>query len=456
MPQTYNENIEMSVLSCLFKNGSLFSVVEDFLEKRSFGWQPFGIIFQSIKEVNSNNILPDVMTIYTDLDKKGMIDTIKIMSNGLQGKAALEYIANFDVNPDNIESYARQVQELYATRQLMALLDKEKQAIEGGSSPIEILSHLDLETGKIAAYVGAQSKNIKSAKDVGHESVEQFQEAAHGNDLYISTGINAWDDFTNGLYPGRLYIVAAASNDGKSSLIQNIVYNISVERKIKSFLLTLEASSVEVYNKIIQRMTGISSMIIEKGHLKDAELEKYTEAVGKIANSEIIFDDSPELILPLLRTKIRKAVANGARVILIDQLEQILIGFGGEVQAEYVRINYIAYRIKAFAREMQVPIILVHQMNRSADSGQNRGKNVDPQIQDLSQAGERPADSVLIIRHKKEGQKILETYFHWVKNRQGKKGRRRVEFDGEHVLFRDLEGFSEFPDYAQEEITYFD
>ena len=250
MPQTYNENVELSSLACLLKNGSLFSIVEDLLEKKSYAYKPFGIIFQSIKDIISNDVYPDTVTVCTDLDRKGLLEFIHIPSNNKNGKEAIEFISSMDVKVDNLESYARQIQELYATRQLSALFDKGKAEIEEGKSPIEILSQLNFETGKISTYVGGQSKNIRTARDVGSQSLEEFEEASNGNSLYISTGISAWDDFVNGLFPGRLYIVAAASNDGKSSLVQNILHNVSIDNKIKSFLLTLEASSVEVYNKM--------------------------------------------------------------------------------------------------------------------------------------------------------------------------------------------------------------
>ena len=129
----------------------------------------------------------------------------------------------------------------------------------------------------------------------------------------------------------------------------------------------------------------------------------------------------------------------------------MLIGAGGDNQPEYIRINYIAYRVKAYAREMNVPIILIHQMNRSADSGQNRGKFVEVGLSDLAQAGEKPCDAVLMIRHKKANQKIIETYFIWAKNRQGKKGIRQVEFQGERLLFKDIPGKSEYPTYDADE-----
>jgi replicative DNA helicase len=345
---------------------------------------------------------------------------------------------------------------MYADRKLIALADDIKRWIESRDrlTPSEILAKVDFETGKIATFTGAKSNALKNARDVAKESYEQFEKTANGENVYIPSGIDAIDDFTNGFFRGRLYMFSAASNDGKSSLALDIVNNLAVDNGRKVFLLTLESSAQEIHNKLIQIRTGIPSLRIEKASIRDEEQEKFRKAYKDISDAPIIYDDSSELILPILRTKIRKAVADGAELVIIDQLEQLLIGGGGDTQAEHIRINYIAYRVKAYAREMNVPIILIHQMNRSADSGQNRGKFVDVTLADLAQAGEKPCDAVLMIRHKKMNQKIIESYFIWVKNRQGKKGQRQVEFVGERLLFKDIEGKSEFKphDGMQEEL----
>ena len=451
MPQTFDPDIEALVLACLLKNVGSCEQIRDTVASKSFNWRPYGSIYKVIADLTNNDYLPDKAIIAHELDNRGVLEGLRTPDGAVTGRAVLDWLEDKDADVNRLETYARELQDMYATRQLIALLDKEKAAIESGSAPIDVLSRIDVETGKIAVSVGAQNKNLRSAKDVGSEVYEQFEEARKGRDLYIGTGIDAWDHFTNGLYPGRLYVVAAASNDGKSSLVQNILHNVSVERGVKAMLLSLESSSEEVYNKLIQRMTGISAMRLERASLKADEVDKYTAAVKRLANAPIIFDDSPELILPILRTKIRKAVADGAKLVIIDQLEQILVGGGGDTQAEHIRLNYIAYRIKAYAREMNVPIILVHQMNRAADTGQNRGKNVSPQLQDLAQAGEKPADAVVMIRHKRtEHGEVSATFFYWVKNRQGIKGVVQVEFDGERVLFKDMDGNSEFmpPDLA--------
>lgn len=437
MPATFNENIELSVLSCLFKDGSLFPVVEDILTRKMFGHIPFGTIFQSISDVVSNDLYPDVATVYTDLDRKGISDHVHIPSNGLRGKEALKFISDMDVNKENIEGYAYQISELYASRLLLALSDDVRTLIENGATPLDVLSTIDLQTGKISVHVGSQSKNIRTSMDVAKKSVEQFQEAVNGKDLYVPTLLKAWDDFTNGLFPGRTYMVAASSNDGKTSLVLDILNNLAVKSNVKTMMATFESGAEEIHNKLIQINTGISPLNIEKGKLTPSEESSFAEATEKIARAPIIYEDSSGLSIALLRTKVRKAVADGAKAIIIDQLEQLYISTNDN-QPEYLKLNYMSYRVKAIARENNVPIILVHQTNRSADSGLNRGKNVDPQIQDIAQSGEKACDAIVIIRHKKEGQEVKESFLHWVKNRQGMKGKRKVKFEGNKILFRDL------------------
>lgn len=449
MAQTYNENIELCVLACIFKDGSLFPIVEDILERKAFGWRPFGIVFQSIKDIVDSDLFPDVETVATDLERKGFLEGISIASNGIKGKNALYHMKGMDVSVLTIESYAFQVQELYALRQLNELHEYIQSSVESGKKrPIEILSEIDLKTGKIAAFVGAQSKNTRNAKDVAQSSVEQFEQASNGKSRYISTYLSAWDDYTNGLYPQRLYMIAARTNEGKSALVQNLIKNISIDNKIKIKLFSLEMSAEEINNRLVQTITGISPLSIETGRLKDSELEPYKEAIKRISESPIVYDDSSELNLALLRTKIRKAVADGAKVILIDQLEQLSISGSGDSQPEYIKINYITYRLKAFSREMDVPVVIVHQMNRGIESGENRNREIDPQTSDLAQAGEKACDAILMIRNKKG-----DAWFHWTKNRQGRTGKRQVRWDGSHILFTDIAGMSEFPsDYSQDEL----
>lgn len=456
MAQNYNENLELLVVSSIVKNAVVvFPIIGDILETESFGWKPFQILYKNIKRVVENDLIPDYVTILVELERTGDLEKIMIQSNGKRGKEALEYMLTVDVDIEKIESYALQVQDMYGSRKLIALNDKIKKALEEGKRPIDVLGMIDIETGKISAFVGFKSNSLRVSNDVASVALDKYKKALGGEVSYILTGIDAWDDFTNGLSPQRLYMIAAASNDGKSALADNIMYNISVapkrkEDRKKVLIVTLEMSAEERFNRLIQIETGISPLRIERADLTQEETQLYATAWKNISDGNIVYDDSSELSLPLLRTKLRKFKADGGQLAIIDQLEQLQIGGGADTQPDYIRFNYMTYRLKAFARELDLPIIIIHQMNRSADGGLNRGKNVDPQIQDLAQAGEKACDAIVIIRHVREAQEIKESSFYWVKHRQGRRGRMEVEFKGTHVKFKNKEGSSQFAPFALE------
>jgi replicative DNA helicase len=458
----YNETVEVAPISALLKNPSLYPVVEDILSKGTFGWTSFGTIYDAIKRLNNSDIMPTVYTLLADLDERGELSGIKLPSSTLTGGDAIKHIAELkEIDENQIESYALYAQRVQSQRELIRSYSRAIDCLKRGEDPSSVMAQQDVDNGKISVRLGTKSSSLQDAKTVAGQVISRYKDTVNGVVTFLKTGIKAWDEFTNGLYNGRLYIVSAVSNDGKSSLVQNILYNVCVENPIKGVatekgvLISMEASAVDVYHKLIQRITGISALRIESGNLSEDEERIMADAIREIGNSKIVFDDSSELILPLLRTKLRKAKENGAKFAIIDQLEQILLGGAGDSQPEYIKLNFITYRIKAFARELDMPIVLVHQMNRGIDSGERRGKNVDPQIQDLAQAGEKAADAILMIRHKKSGQEILQSFFWWVKNRQGKKGFQEVEFIGKRVLFRDIPIEKEnenLPDFLQNEL----
>lgn len=455
MPANYNENIELLEISCLLNDGSLFPVVEDVLTgKECFGWLPFGIIFESVKELVENDYYPDVPTVASHLDRKGLLDAICIPSKpDLRGIDSLEYIKGLNADQSQVENYAYVIQEFHATRQLKSLFNSLSSELDKGTRPVELLSKLDFESGKIATFIGAKSTNVRESSDVVDSAIQTFEDAAKGEDKYILTGISAWDDFVGGMYPSRLYMVTAYTNDGKSALVQDILSNVSVDgvryvdiagnetvKRHDGAIFTLEMSSEEIVWRLVQIQTGIPPLRVEKAQLYEHEKKPFEDAMKSIRAAKILYDDSPELSLPLLRTRIRKAVAAGAKYIIIDQLEQIMVGSsGGNNQAEHIRLNFISYRLKAFSKEMQVPIIVVHQKNRSGEGeDQNKYDPTSVKLSQVSQAGEKACDAVLMITHKKDGQVPVESYFNWVKHRQGKKGYRQVKFTGDRIKFTDL------------------
>ena len=153
MTNTYNESIEAHVLSCLLKDASLFPLVEDILDEKSFGWPAFGIIYKSIKDLVNADLYPDRILIQTDLERKNLLNGISVMSAGVKGEDVLRWLESLDSDSGNIESYAFQVVEMKGIRQIIALADKMKTLASEGKRPFDILSTMDSESGKIAAPI---------------------------------------------------------------------------------------------------------------------------------------------------------------------------------------------------------------------------------------------------------------------------------------------------------------
>ena len=465
MMMAYNENVDIAPITCLIKNPSLYPVVEDILSKKTFGHPSFGMLFQAIKDLNNRDTLADKFTLIVELELLGQLDSVIIPSSGIRGRDAIDYIANLpDVEESMIETYAYKSSRVKASRDLVYTYQKALRKLEeGGDSVVEsVLSQVDIDTGNVAMMVGHKANSLKDSSTVATQVIDEYKASVSGDVPFIRTGIKAWDSFTNGIAKERLYIVSAVSNDGKSSLVQNVMYNISVKNPDglplhKGCLISLEASAQDVMRKMIQRITGISTLKIEAGDLSTEQESEMAKAIKVLGNSPLVFEDSSSLLLPLVRTKIRQAVNSGAEYIVIDQLEQISLGGAGDFQPEHIKLNFISYRIKEYAREMKVPIILVHQMNKGIDSGERRGKDVDPQMHDLAQAGQKAADAILMIRHKKVKEVPTNSYFWWVKNRQGKKGFMEVKFTGARILFEDMEQEQEeLPEFLQNEFNEFE
>ena len=183
--------------------------------------------------------------------------------------------------------------------------------------------------------------------------------------------------------------------------------------------------------RLVCQLTGIPYKNVYLGKMNTEEWAIYKEAMERISSSKMYFDDGFAMTVPEIRSKIRKLMEKDITLIVIDQLEQVK---GYEGQPTYIRYDNIAYDIKDFTKEFSVPIILNHQLNRGITD--RKLKNPEPQLSDLNQAGEKPADQVWAIVHNKDERgKILQSKIKLLKNRNGAQIEFPVIFVGERMLF---------------------
>jgi replicative DNA helicase len=434
----YNSEIEEAVIACVLKDGTTFSYLNDICEYTDFYWKPYSWLWQSFLSLVERGQAIDSLTVQDELQRKDWQENFVTATGGLRGSEALNKIKSIEINVENAESYAMQVKDDSGKRQVKEKISRASEQLSSGNTSIEVLTYLENELGRISAFSGAKSNMIAHTDDVLKIAMESTEVASKGNRKYIETGLKDLDHKIGGFFNGQLITVAGRTGEGKSSLLLTLAMNIACENrwKKKVGIFSLEMSNEEYMQRMISYYSGISSLKLKKGEIKEEEYKSYYDAIEQIKKGEIMMDDTPHLPIPLLRTKLRKMKESGVQIIFIDQLD--LLDYGSSVDAEYIRVNRLSYKLKKLAREIDLPIVVAQQMSRSIENSA-RAKDNDPKSSDLSQAGESAPSMIIMIRHKKEQNVIKSSRLYIVKNRDGGTGYIDVKFVGERTKFMDIE-----------------
>lgn len=450
MTVSYDENIEISVLASVVQRNENFSVIEDIVEDKVFWWRPFGYCWKAFVNLHNEELSIDKISLLNEMKRNNWLDSFAISSVGMVGEPAIDFLFDFKINMDNAETYAYSLLEAYGARKSIEALDNAKQAILKGSRVSDAWVNLDIESGKITSMVGAKANTISTAFDAVQESLIETQKAMEGLGVITPTGLRYIDYFTGGLARKRVYMISGGTGDGKSSMLSSIINQMTVENKKKHKMgwISLEMDKRECINRIISNQTGISALRLDMGKITAEEFKEYQKWLNVIKDAPILIDDSSELTFPMLKTKMRKMAEAGVISIGIDQLELMTFPPAMMSMPEHTRFNWGSYKIKAYAKELDINALILHQISRDINKGQNRGKDVKPVVQDIASGGDRGVDAVFIIRH---NQDRTESYNNCVKNRQGIAGKRvAMNYIGERMRFEDAK--ESFPEGFEEQV----
>lgn len=255
----------------------------------------------------------------------------------------------------------------------------------------------------------------------------------------LPTGFRDLDRMLSGLHPSNLLIVAARPGMGKSSLALNIAQNAAINHDAPIALFTLEMSREEVVNRMLCAAGRIDSQRLRSGQLTESDFTKLSNAASVLYKKPIFVDDSPGLTVTEIRAKCRRMRRRpGLGLVVIDYL-QLMQGSGQENRQQ--EIAAISRSLKNLARELDVPVIALSQLNRSMEQREDKR----PRLSDLRESGslEQDADVVMFIyRHEyyhpeaQETKGIAEVAI--AKHRQGATGRIDMTFLPEFTLFSDM------------------
>ncbi|MCK5857595.1 MAG: replicative DNA helicase [Bacteroidales bacterium] len=383
-------DLEEAVLGAMMLEQQAVNKVIDILKPDMFYKEAHQYIFKAIFKLFEESEPVDILTVNQRLKKEGELEIVG-------GAYYIMQLTNRIASGANAEFHARIIQQKYIQRELIRISsDIIKDAFEETTDVLELLDKAEKNLFTVAE--NNLRKSAMNMADVVKEAIKNIEEAAkqEGNISGIATGFHHLDNLTSGWQPADLIILAARPGMGKTAFVLSLARNVAVDYKKSVALFSLEMSSVQLVTRLISSESEISADKLKKGNLTDKEWVDLNKSIGSLNDAKIFIDDTPALSIFELRAKSRRLKSKeNIEVIIIDYLQLMTAGSDKAGNREQ-EISMISRGLKALAKELELPIITLSQLNRSVET---RGGDKKPQLSDLRESGaiEQDADMVCFL-----------------------------------------------------------
>lgn len=437
LPETaapHDRLAERSVLGALLVAPDLIAEVADRLAPEDFYFPDHQAVFAAVRHLFDTHRPVDVVTVKSELERRGALD----LAGGFD---ALAEMAADVPGAAGAQEYAQTVKDHARRRRMIQVcLQGIRDARTEGAAVDEALAQAQQDILNISdAHDRSRARPLQEfLNDVyGYiYSASDRQKRLLGH----STGIFELDDKINGLQPTNLYIVAGRPSMGKTSLALRIVEHVALEQKVPTVLFSLEMAGKLITQVMLCAHCHVSMQKVQQGFLTEAEKQKLFNAGGSFAEAPLFIDDSSDTTILQLRMRARRLKAQyDIGLIVIDYLQ--LLHTGESVESRQVEIAQISRQMKAMAKELNVPVIGLAQLNREAEKREDH----KPRLADLRESGslEQDADVVMLLFREDaykgeggDGDNVAEIIV--AKNRTGPVGTVQATFLKEFMRFEPL------------------
>lgn len=334
-------------------------------------------------------------------DQKEAIDLITVQQrlkdkNQLEAVGGIAYLsALVDATPSaaNLEFYVEIVREKYLLRRMIQTCTSVVSRVYDHEGEVEsLLDEVERDVLRISEErIEATSRTIKDLVHKAINTIEEFHQR-QGMLTGIGTGFADFDKMTSGLHGGEMIVIAARPSMGKTSLAMNIVEHVAIEQQLPVGVFSLEMTSESLVLRMLCSRSRVNLRNIRDGFLAERDFPKLTGSAGKLANAPIFIDDSSGLSILQLRAKARRMFQQyGIKLFVIDYL-QLLNSTSRRAENRQQEIADISNGIKALAKELNVPVIVLSQLNRELEKDKNR----KPRLSDLRESGAIEQDADLV------------------------------------------------------------
>ena len=435
---------EMSILGGILIDNDAINRVLEILLPEDFYRESHRKIFQAMMRLSDQREPSDLITMTDILRKQGELEEVG-------GAAYLATLVDYVPTAANISYYCKIVKEKAVNRKLISVATEI--VTRGYDEQADVNELLDVAQKQI--YEISENKLRPQYVPVQAVVKDTFKilKSLHDRKELITgtpTGYTDLDTMTAGFQPGDLIIIAARPSMGKTTLALNIAQYASAEskKKIPSAIFSLEMGKEQLVMRFFASIARVDFGKMRTGHFQDSDWPRLTRAAGVLHDSKIFIDDTPAISVLELRSKARRLKSeHDIGLIIVDYLQ--LMRGGANPESRQQEISEISRSLKALAKELNVPVVALSQLNRELEKrGDKR-----PMMSDLRESGaiEQDADVIMFVYreavycescrkrdgsctegHERNAELIIG------KQRNGAIGTVKLAFLGEHTRFENL------------------
>ena len=434
-----NLDAEASLLGSLIIDSDSFVKIADQINPDDFYNDQHRLIFSAMRSLHDKRSPIDILTLSEQLKNNDQLERVG-------GASYLTELTNFVPTAAHLEQYAQIVADksvrrrlIQASQDIAVIGSEEKKSLQ------ELIEEAETRLFEVSQQHVRQ--NITSLESILGESFDRLDDLHRhkGGIRGIPTGLKDLDKMLAGLQRSDLDIIAGRPSMGKTALMLNISLNIATKAKQGAVLIfSLEMSKEQLVDRLLAADAGVDAWSLRTGEgLTDEDFERISAAMGELAEAPIFIDDTGGLTVSDLRTKARRLHhQHPLAAIMVDYLQLMSGGSRFANIANRVQeISEISRSLKILARELNVPVVALSQLNRSVES---RSPQI-PQLADLRESGalEQDADVVMFLYREDfyntetDRQNITDVFIK--KHRNGPVGKIELYFDRTQQKFRDLD-----------------
>lgn len=382
-------NAEKSIIGSMLLDRDAISEVSAIISKEDFYAAQYGILFDAMVELYNLGKPVDEVILSEKLREKGAPEEISSLGY-LRG-----ILADISTSAFAVE-YAQIVKDKSYLRKLIKLSEGITNSAYEGSKPVDqIMEKAESDIFKLMQNKSGSKEFVPINKIManvisGIEAAAQNRGKING----LCTGFRDLDNMLTGLHGGELILIAARPAMGKTAFVLNIAHHVTMKEHVPVVMFSLEMSQEQLVTRLVAVDSMVDAKSLKTGEISDSDWIKIVETTDNMAKAPLFIDDNSAVTIPELRTKCRKLKqTENIGLIVIDYLQ--LMSSSQKVESRQLFISEVSRSLKTLARELNVPIIALSQLNRAVDSRPDHR----PVLADLRESGaiEQDADVVMFI-----------------------------------------------------------